>query len=326
MLRFDLVPHADVGEAVRVVRRVHAALVVRQRQDRRAPAHRAHAVVRVERQPRVVAELRPRKTIGPILDIAGVPDAREVRLGERRGRRAAPPRARSNDTFSVTANSFISTPRTATSPAPRYRRCFARPRISGAESHATCTNQCLRFGSPTRRGCPHQTPIALTVSMLSARSARLRMITTDRPGINSRAARRTLESSRGTRPSCCRQRREDVRGRRAAGDELELPQRGDRGRDVCRIRARSSSPSASCRATRARRRPRARSATRSTRRRPCSRRAVPRPRPIASTVRRSRHLSLRARRGEAHTTNAGHGATNSPDAPKSVLHRPAASS
>ena len=62
--RVDLVPHADVGEAVRVVRRMHAALIIGQREDRRAPALRARAVGGVERQPGVVAELGTRQA-GP---------------------------------------------------------------------------------------------------------------------------------------------------------------------------------------------------------------------------------------------------------------------
>src|SRR5690606_33283257 len=80
----DLLPDPDVGEAVRVIGGMDAALIVRQRQDRRAPALRAKTIGVVQRQPGVVAELRPGNAVGIVLAVSSGPNSREVdlRLGD----------------------------------------------------------------------------------------------------------------------------------------------------------------------------------------------------------------------------------------------------
>ena len=78
-----LFPDAHAGEARHVVGRMHAALVFRQRDERRVPGVGAQAYRVVHRQPGVVAELGTEQAIGPILleNSEVVPDARQIDLG-----------------------------------------------------------------------------------------------------------------------------------------------------------------------------------------------------------------------------------------------------
>ena len=83
--RVALFPDAQAGEARHVVGRVHAALVLGQRDERGVPGVGAGADGVVDRQARVVAELGARQTVGPVLvqDAEVVPHARQVRLRRR---------------------------------------------------------------------------------------------------------------------------------------------------------------------------------------------------------------------------------------------------
>src|SRR5690606_532132 len=76
-----LFPDADVGEAVGVVGGVHAALVFGQGDQRGAPALRAQAVGVVDGQAAVVAQLRAREAVRPVLGVSARPHARQILLG-----------------------------------------------------------------------------------------------------------------------------------------------------------------------------------------------------------------------------------------------------
>src|SRR5262249_21379497 len=78
----------DVGEARHIVRRVHAALILGQSDERSIPSLRPRASRSVQRNPSVIAELGTRKTVRPILIQAVRPDAAQVHLRKQRTRRA----------------------------------------------------------------------------------------------------------------------------------------------------------------------------------------------------------------------------------------------
>ena len=77
-------PHPDVGETEGVVGGMHAALVFRQRDERRVPTHGAQAVGVVDGQPSVIAQFGTGQPVREILVQSRGPNAREVHLGLRR--------------------------------------------------------------------------------------------------------------------------------------------------------------------------------------------------------------------------------------------------